>query len=316
MGGLPSTTAVARPRSCPQCGAPASHALRAVSSHERSEDLDFPKLRDHFIGFFREKTFFSYHRCADCSLLYAPTYFNEEQLGSLYADMPDNTAQVNRDVIVRTQRAYFRTLEKSHSLRGDYLEIGPDIGLFTHEAAAHGKFRKFWLYEPNRRVHAELAASVGPKAFEIRTEFLDLSAIPDGSIGAAVMIHVLDHILDPLKFLRELQPKLRPDGVVLAVTHDERSLLARALGARWPAYCLQHPHLYNPHSIRDLFTRAGFGEARVEKCANYFPVTYLASHLCYAIGLGRPRLPKWDALQLPLKLGNILTLASRKDSHA
>lgn len=304
-------------RACPCCRTPApASAVAEVTSEPRGETLPLPTLREHFLGFFKEKSFFSYVRCATCGLLFAPVYFTPQQLGDLYGDMPDNTADVDLDLLRATQSRYVDALEATGALDGGYLEIGPDIGLFTHEAARRGRYDQFWLFEPNRRVHAQLAASVGERAHQIRTEFLDLSAVPDGSVRAAVMIHVLDHILDPRAFLEELKTKLRPDAAVVIVTHDERSLLARALNRRWPAYCLQHPQLFSPESMAKLLESAGLRSERILKTANHFPVTYLAAHLGYALGLGQWRLPKWSALSVPLKLGNILTVGQKEAAHA
>jgi hypothetical protein len=150
-----------------------------------------------------------------------------------------------------------------------------------------------------------------------RQEMLQFDCVPDGSISAVVMIHVLDHLIEPAETLRRMSKKLKPGALLLLVTHDERSLLAKLAGPRWPAFCLQHPQLYNPKSMRALLERLGFRSVKTDKTYNHFPLMYLAKHLLWALGIKVGSLPLQDKFALPLKLGNIVTLAtfSGKDAR-
>ena len=159
-------------------------------------------------------------------------------------------------------------------------------------------------------VHPQLASRTAGCAYEIRTEMKDSSAVPDGAISVCVMIHVLDHLPDTLAIMRQLSRKSKPDGRVLIVTHDERSLPARCLGKRRPAYCLQHPQLFNPQSIGELLQAAGFRMESVKWTVNYFPVGYLAQLGLYAMGLKTSLLGRLSTPLVGLRLGNMLTSAS------
>jgi hypothetical protein len=192
---------------------------------------------------------------------------------------------------------------------GDYLEIGPDVGHIVREAARRGNFGHFWLFEPNRAVHEVLRAATNGKPATILPDMTDLSAVPDGSVGLAVIVHVLDHLLDPLPMLAEIRAKLHSGGALMMVTHDERSLLARVLGARWPAYCLQHPQLYNPATIERMCARAGFADVRVGRSANHFPLDFLGRQALGALGLRDAPVPL-PKRAVKLRLGNIITLAA------
>jgi hypothetical protein len=106
--------------------------------------------------------------------------------------------------------------------------------------------------------------------------------------------------------------KLAPNGVAAFVVHNERSLLARVLGNRWPAYCLQHPQLYNPATLKTLLEHNGFRDVVVYPTVNYFPLGYLLSHGLYAVLRWKVNL---DFLSWPVKLrlGNIMAIATKKD---
>lgn len=300
------TTFLDRP--CPLCGE--RTATVEAASTCPADTMTLPELRRVWSGFFKEKTFFSYARCTDCGLLYTPTFFTEAQLGELYASLEPNMHVVPDRAIDATQRGYFDAAASAGTLDGGYLEIGPDVGHVTRHAAREGKFDHFWLFEPNRAVHGALADACAGRPHTISTSMTDMSAVPDGSVGLAVMVHVLDHLLDPVGMMEQLRAKLRPGGAVAIVTHDEASWLRRVMGTKWPPFCLQHPEIYNPRSIRRLVAQAGYASARVERSRNYFPVDFM---LRQAATLARVNLDKvpLPRFQLGLKLGNMMTIAHR-----
>lgn len=292
-------------RNCPSCGLMFSKP--EMVSTQQAESLSFEKLQNYWVHFFKEKIFFSYHRC-QCGLLYCQQFFTAAQLEQLYAHMPDNTANVSIVALEKTQYGYFSALKKFSTLQGNYLEVGPDIGLFTQYGMREGNFQQYWLFEPNKTVWPTLKNRMEQSNIQLVSEMFSFDVIPDNSISTAVFIHVLDHLLDPAKTLQELKKKLTQDARVLFVTHDESSLLAKLFRQKWPPYCLQHPQLFNPDSITEMLKCNGYDVVNISKSHNYFPLTYLLRHTLYAIGIDA-RLPQWNALQLPLKLGNIITIA-------
>ena len=294
------------PRCCPNCGA--SRPAEEVASDRRAEAMTLDQLRPFWSGLFKEKVFFSYDRCGQCGLLYAPTFFSQPQLTDLYADMAPNMELVSSDALEATQRGYWLAAKKGAALDGGYLEIGPDIGYIIAHAAREGSFDHFWLVEPNRSVHDVLAASTGGRPHTIIDDMDDWSAVPDGSVGLAVMIHVLDHLLDPVASLRQVHVKLKPGGRLVIVTHNEKSVLRSVMRDRWPPFCLQHPQLFNPRSMIDLVGRAGYRAVDVARSTNYFPIRFMARQAAYTVGLDIGRLPL-PGQSIGLKLGNMITVA-------
>jgi SAM-dependent methyltransferase len=279
-----------------------------VASDPKAEAMALDELRPFWSGLFKDKVFFSYDRCTDCGLLYAPTFFDDGQLTELYSAMAPNMDLVPIDAIEATQRQYLNEAIVGLAVEGSFLEIGPDVGHIVHHAAQTGTFDKFWLFEPNLAVHGELAKAAGDHPFSIRSDMTDLSAVPDGSVALAVMIHVLDHLLEPRDMLEQIRAKLKPGGRVAIVTHNERSLLRSLMGIRFPPFCLQHPELYNPQSITTLLHRCGYGTVRVARSKNYFPIAFMGRQALYSVGLKVERLPL-PQTAIGLRLGNIMTLA-------
>jgi SAM-dependent methyltransferase len=293
-------------RDCPACGANGGKA--EAFSEKAAETLSLEELTPYWSGLFQEKVFFTYDRCGACGLLYAPVFFDQAQLGELYSAMAPNMDAVGTDAIEATQRVYFEEATEGLSVSGNFLEIGPDVGYIVGHAAKDERFENFYLFEPNKAVHAELGAAANGRRFTISDDMDDLSAVPDGSVALAVMVHVLDHLLDPKAMLEQIHKKLKPGGRVAIVTHNERSLLRSVMGKRWPPFCLQHPELYNPQSITRLLKSAGYGNVEVQGSKNYFPLSFMVRQAAYTAGIKLERVPLPKTV-LGLRLGNILTIA-------
>jgi SAM-dependent methyltransferase len=298
-------------RKCPICQKK-TEISPEVCSETKAEALSYEELVPYWNGFFKEKIFFSYARCQVCDLLFAPVFYRLDQLEALYGQMPPNMDVVPISALLKTQRGYFKELKKGSNLENGYIEIGPDVGIFTVNCVAEGRFDKYWLCEPNKAVANTLARVVDGHEFVIIKDMFGFSAIPDRSAGAAVMIQVLDHLLDPVATLKELGSKLKPEGKLLLVTHNEQSILRNIIGWKWPAFCLQHPQIYSPKSIFNLLEASGYEVESISRSKNYFELSFLLKHLLWALGLKVKTLPKIFNFPIGLKLGNIITVASIK----
>lgn len=296
-------------RKCPICKNDKKSDLEIISLN-KAENLEYESLIPYWNGFFKEKIFFSYARCLSCNLLFNPVFYQEQQLKELYEQMAPNMDLVPMAALVKTQRGYFDILKKYSSLNGGYIEVGPDVGIFTKNCSRNGNFDKYWLCEPNRSVSSALAASVGEKPFQIIEDMFDFEMIPNDSASVAVMIQVLDHLLDPVATLSELKRKLVPGAKLLLVTHNEKSFLRKIVGWRWPAFCLQHPQIYSPISITALLEKSGYKVNTIERSINYFEFSFLLKHLLWAFGIKIKSIPAIFNFTIGLKLGNIITIAT------
>lgn len=293
---------------CPCCSTDADQSSLAYGSTPAAEDLSIGRHSDFISGYTSERVFFSYYACPTCGCRFCKTCYSEEQLAKLYGNQVENMKQVPLQARRRTQATYADLLLKHVRGEGGFLEIGPDIGLFAEHCAANHNFSSYWMLEPNMAVHNELQARLDGLPVMIREDMWPTEEIGAGSISAAALVHVLDHLLDPLAFLSVLAEKMERGAVLITVTHNSRSLLARILGKRWPPHALQHPQLYDPSSIRHLYRRAGFVVLDVQPTVNYFPLMHLVRGLAAVSGLGEV-LPNLEGPVVPVRLGNIAAIA-------
>jgi SAM-dependent methyltransferase len=266
------------------------------------------ELAPYWHGIFKDKVFFTYRRCAGCAQLYSPAYFHERQLQTLYSEMAANMDIVDESALDRTAEEYLNVLKRFSPLRGTFMEIGPDVGAFAGKCAAAGSFDAFRLFEPNLAVHDALRAAIGRPQQTVE-EYFTGESVADATVDVAAMIHVLDHVLEPKQLAKDIRRTLKPQGCLMIVTHDERSTLARVLRGRWPAYCLQHPQLFNRQSMKVLLNDAGYSRVDTVLSTNVFPVTFLIEQLALALKLPIKGLPKLPWLRVGLKLGNFITIA-------
>ena len=250
-------------------------------------------------------------RCGQCDACYCPLYYGAEQLRQLYERQPENMADVPLGSRERTQAGYLQILRRHSRMAGGLLEIGADIGLFAEACADAGQFDRLWLAEPNTGVHAQLERRFAGRNASILATMSPAAAVPPGTISTAVMIHVLDHLPEPAAALRDVFRTLEPGGVLMIVTHNVGSRLARLLGRRWPPFTLQHPHLFSPRAMRSLVTASGFEVVDIVRTTNYFPASFLMRAGLTVFGLPAKWIPEQWGPDIGVKLGNICTLARR-----
>ena len=307
----PTTPEVLVSRACPNCHGPAT-ATPAVRAVAPAESLDVADMAKSWRGFFRESCFFTYHRCNACKLLFAPTYINDATIAEFYGAMGDNIHSGDEQLSRLTQQAYVESTIPYASTPKRYLEIGPDVGLFLQEARKHFPIEEASLIEPNQAVWARLRESAAGLKTQIVSAMAEADPlVPDASLDMIVAIHVLDHLREPATMLKWITQKLKKGGVAVFVVHNEGSLLAKLIGRRWPAYCMQHPQLYNPETLANSLAQQGLTVYEVQRSPNYFPLNYLINHGIYAATKQRVNLP-WPHLPLKLKLGNMIAVATRE----
>jgi 2-polyprenyl-3-methyl-5-hydroxy-6-metoxy-1,4-benzoquinol methylase len=129
---------------------------------------------------------------------------------------------------------------------------------------------------------------------------------------------ILEHVLDPLGFMRSIRRLLAPDGRVVLTLPDAASLSCRLMGPRWYFYIPEeHLHYFHPASLANLLRRAGF---RIQRCARaYKPLNFsyaltqfeeynpLIFALLNPLARATPR-PLRDMI-LPLYIGEMLAVA-------
>ena len=288
-------------RVCPSCGSTLDLENDYVKpKFDASENYELAKER--FVGFSEENVFFRYSRCK-CGFLYAKKYFSLDQLGELYGSMPDNVHSGDYKSEKRTKLHYLNFILDHIPYNARIIEIGADNGAFAEEILEKKPNIDFTFVEPNIEMHNKL------KNFTKNKIHTDISTIKDNEnnkFDFVIGIHVFDHIVNISEVMKKISTVLKKDGKLFGVVHDESSILASILGSRWPAFCLQHPQLYNHKSINDFLESNNFKKVFIRPTKNFFPLFYLFGHALRVILKKKNNLK--GGWQLPLNLGNFCFL--------
>jgi len=254
------------------------------------------------------------NRCLGCGLVYSSPIFDEAGVAALYTHSPHTNVNPGEEDNVRnTFRGYYRLARPHLVRRRRILDIGCDMGLLLALAADDG-FEEVHGVEPNPLAAATARAI--PRS-RIQETFYEATAYPEAHFDLVTLVHVVDHLVEPIRLLTRVRRDLTPGGVVLAVVHNAGSLLARALGERFPPYNLYHHYFFTKRTLGLLFERAGLEPMWVGATYNRYSLDFLVDRVPVVpeaarrgvraalapVGLGR--------LPLTLPLGNIGIVARK-----
>jgi 2-polyprenyl-3-methyl-5-hydroxy-6-metoxy-1,4-benzoquinol methylase len=296
-----------RELACPICGGTARRQLyrETVGAEARATTT---RVADP------EGRHYRINRCLGCGLVYSSPIFDEGEVAALYTHSPHTNVRAGEEDNVRnTFRGYYRLARPHLGARKRILDIGCDMGLLLDMAAGDG-FEELHGVEPNRMAAA--VARAVPRSRIVET-FYESTEYPEDHFDLVTLIHVVDHLVEPIRLLARVRRDLTPGGVVLAVVHNAGSLLARVLGERFPPYNLYHHYFFTKRTLGLLFVRAGLEPVWVGSTYNSYSLDFLVDKVPVAPGAARRAARAALArvglggLPLTLPLGNIGIVARK-----
>lgn len=82
--------------------------------------------------------------------------------------------------------------------------------------------------------------------------------VADGSLDVVAALHIVEHLEDPDRFLRDARRTLVPGGLLMLATPNPAGLGARTAGRKWVGWRADHISLRRPEEWRAAVERAGF----------------------------------------------------------
>ena len=168
-----------------------------------------------------------------------------------------------------------RAKQFSTDLRGrDVIDIGCGTGGFMDRIRAHTA--SVAGIEPQPQVRKELQ-ELGYTVY--RTPF----DAPRESADVATLFHVLEHILEPLRTLREVRSILRPGGEIIVEVPHARDVLLKLDAFKAFSLWSEHLVLHTKKSLHTYLAVANFSEIKIEGYQRY----PLGNHIGWLID-GKP----------------------------
>ena len=200
------------PRACPACGTGTLAAWRTVPGSDPALPGDYALAR-----------------CAQCgtavTLAPAPPEAHEE---GAYGGGTPRGARLAAPLLRAFDRRRLTFLASAGGRPpGTLLDIGAGRGRFVAQARAAG-----WEADG---IEPSLRGVEGARArgVELRQAGIDDADVAPGSLDAAALWHVLEHLDDPGAALERIAGWLRPGGLLVVGVPNLASVQARAGGARW-----------------------------------------------------------------------------------
>lgn len=293
-------------RACPACGQLNQSVLAEVKCKQDLQSLGLPELRENFVGLRKNQVFFDYIRCTECRTLYCPTYFSSDSIKMLYMSMPDNFMGESEELITKTQENYaFFALKHLKEIQ-NFIEIGPDQGTLGRKFQQFFKIKQITYVEPNVLAHENLRTQ--GKVNSTVKIYSDLDEVPESKYDFFIGIHVFDHLLEPRQVIKRLAEFSNNGSLLLSVVHNEKSILRKVMKTLWPPFCLQHPQLYNPETLKLLFESEGWKLLEIKKSTNWFSLHNLIGKLLALLGLPNKFLKWIPNIVIPIRLGNLIAI--------
>ncbi|MEI8230791.1 MAG: class I SAM-dependent methyltransferase [Candidatus Peregrinibacteria bacterium] len=209
-------------------------------------------------------------RCSRCGLTYPRQLIDTEMLSSLY-QKSTFTYDAEASSIRKTYARYLRratALMKGQPHPWSYLDIGCGNGFMLGAAHEIG-FDEVLGVEPSAHAISLAEDRVRPKILQgMFSEHL----LAGRQFDLISCFQTLDHIADPVTFIRDCARLLKPGGRMLCINHNIASWTARILGERCPMIDIEHTFLHTPRSMRLLFEQAGFSDMSAFSVRNDYPL--------------------------------------------
>lgn len=227
--------------------------------------------------------------CAECGYAHLLPRPSQEDLNRLYKDEYYQSHHAGWFDKERREFWYWRRVYQARMRQFDALvDVEPDPGwrylLLDYGAGcgwfvqANNKGAKWavWGYEPSEYAREYAKHHTTASIVSHCDGHLDLTDNRAALAGIHASL-VLEHLLDPLDFLRRAYNALLPGGVLCIVVPNEFNPLQRELMQRFDYSPLHEHHInyFSPASLRRLVERAGFEMAHVSAT---FPIEWFALH--------------------------------------
>lgn len=253
-----------------------------VRSHIHHDDLEYPTCcplcgTDGNKRLYEIKPF-TVVQCLSCSLGYLSPRAKEEAIMKLYdssqyyqsaGDYGYTDYTFQERGLRKSFRHLLRILEKNGTSKGRLLEIGCGPGFFLDEAKGSFSYRAGM--EMCRDI---VLPNVADKIIIGSLDRLN----PADQYDLIVAISVLEHVYNPVSFIKSLLRNLNRNGKLVIVTPDFNNIWRHIFRKRWQSFKLPEHVTYFNHKSLDILARlCGFKLFSIFNLTQYFPLLLVLS---------------------------------------
>ena len=215
-------------------------------------------------------------RCAACSLVSIAPLPTLAELTAHHDDSyrDGGYATFAAAADVRTAIALSHLAQaRPHAPAGPWLDVGCSTGGFVAAAVARG------LAAEGLELSGVAVAEARRRGLVVHHGAVEhfTPAVP---LAVVTAFDVIEHLLDPVGFARQVRGWLRADGVLVLTLPNVASFAARVMGSSWFYYAPpDHVHYFTPTTIRRLLDLAGYRDVTVRPAYKPMTIDYAAEQL-------------------------------------
>lgn len=265
-------------------------------------------------------------RCEACDLVQLDDRPDDDELAKLYARgyFEGIGTAAGYDDYTNQEAEYLATFDEDVARIRDFvgggavLDVGCGYGYFVRRALAAG----FDAYGVDLSAEgiAEATKHVPGRVFAGGID--DVAALAGRRFDVIFASHLIEHITDPRAFVRRLLEHLHPAGIVMFVTPNIESWLARLSGRRWVSFKIpEHVAYYAPATIRRLLEDAGLEVIAIDPACQFYRLPFLmrrVRELIHPASRLLPRFEEWPGMRnrmLRVTSGSLRVIARRRSGR-
>jgi len=211
------------------------------------------------------------YQCSHCALVFLhpqmspdeERIFYEREYGEIYSNEKGTTPAQLFNARLPDAALYFEWIKKYINPDSECLELGCASGYFLETIRPH--IKKVSGIETHTLLK-KYCQDLGIRMFDSLTE------CPYNSFDIVFMFFLLEHIGDPVKYLREVKRVLKDGGKIIIVVPNVDDALFRlydAPGFRAFYFTPAHQFYYSKATLADLIQKAGFSQFIIEPIHRY-----------------------------------------------
>lgn len=235
---------------CPVCGNNKWH--RAYEIHSV-----YAKIPDGLTRSREEKV--RINKCTTCDLEFNDKILNQDNFDKLYKEESSYTESGYSNYDLKSPKYsvdVVRMIDDKTQERGRLLEIGFLDGSLLRRFKSLG-----WSVE-GVDLDPKAAENIEDEDISVYTGDIHDSTFDGKKYDAIIAIAVLEHILQPKRFIRRIRSIMGDDGIVLLQIPNPSSLnakMSRLFNQAWDMYCEPgHLYHYKKNHLEELLIDCGF----------------------------------------------------------
>jgi SAM-dependent methyltransferase len=203
--------------------------------------------------------------CGKCQTVYVNPRPRPEHLAEYYEKSEDwgywskhvfpASEKARRDkIFIPRVNALLEMCKRFGTRTRTIAEVGAGFGIFCEEIMKTKFFDEVIAIEPT----PDLARNCRDRGINTLEEPFEKVGIRDGSLDVLASFEVIEHLFDPLTFLKKSHSLLSPDGLLVISCPNSSGFDAIVLGEKWGSFDLGHLNLFNLDSLSSLLETCGF----------------------------------------------------------